>query len=173
MQSWILEYNELMQITNDILLSKINEACAYYDKFSLERTTGKRKPKYKLMRSSILEQYFFNVLTRDITACKKTLTVRIEKDDWLNRVKSYLEECSFCDLTKFDIMDERVLLKKIRNKRNLFLFVGELCKRKYNKLKKLSKKVKYLPHISRETRNIVQNNLLGIFDKRIKELGID
>jgi hypothetical protein len=162
-----------MQITNDTLLLKINEASAYYDKFSLEKSTGRIKPKYKLMRSSILEQYFFNVLTTDRTACKKTLTIKIEKDDWLNRVKGYLEERSFCDLTKFDIIDEKVLLKKIRDKRNHFLFVGELCEKKYNKLKKLSKKVKYLTAISRETKDIVENSLIGIFDKRIKELGIN
>jgi len=162
-----------MQITDNVLLLKINEASAYYDKFSVEETIGKIKPKYKLMRSSILEQYFFNVLTKDMTACKKKLTIRIEKDDWLNRAKGYLEKCSFCDLTKYDIMDKEVLLKKIRDRNNLFLFVGKLCESKYNELKKLSKKVKYLPYISRETRNIVQNNLLGISNEKIKELGIN
>jgi len=163
-----------MDLPPKLLLGKIKEACTYRDKYSKERTTGKIKPKYKLMRSIVLGQYFFNVLTKCRESCRKSTTIAIHKSDWINKDEKYLNrDYSYCDITKYDIIDESTLLKKIQDKRNAFPYVGKLCTKKYNKLKKLHKKIKYIPRISRETKSIVEYGLMGLIDENLKDLGLD
>lgn len=165
-----------MELPNEVLLSKIAKRGLYYDKKSKEETTGVIKPKYKLAGNNIpaIEQYFFHVLATTLSVCKASVTLRIRQQDWEERVKgSYLpKDISYCDLTKFEIMDGLELLEKIKDKKNGFPYVAKLCSSKYEKLKKLGKKMKYDTRISDEAIKIVINGLSDSADEIAMKLGL-
>lgn len=162
-----------MELPTQLLLLKIEEANLYLDKQSLEKTTNKRKPKYKLARSKILEQYLFHILTKRKSACIKSLTLKIKRDDWHNIVdNNYLkEDLSYCDVTKYALHDKALLLEKIKDPLNGFPFIAKLSLAKYEKLLKLCEKVKHVPKVSDAAKEII--NLSLKLDEKLKQLNLD
>jgi hypothetical protein len=165
-----------LEIPTQLLLSKIEGSCLYLDKQSLEEYTGIRKPKYKLARSKILEQYLFHVLTKNKGTCKKILTLSIKREDWLDRIPGdgYLKEkCSYCDISKHVLHSEKSLINKIKYKKNGFPYVAKLSPNKYLKLLKLCKKSEKIPTISESTKEIIKLSLDNMLDDKLKGLGLD
>ena len=107
-----------MDLPANILLSKITPKHLYLDKKSKEFSTNVTKRKYKLAGNQILDQYFFNILTRNSSACKTQFTLCIEPKDWQNKVSgSYLgNQNSYCDLTKFELLSKSDLISKMRDR---------------------------------------------------------
>jgi len=161
-----------MRLNDDILLRKIKKAHTYFDKRSKEKATGLINEKYKLSGNVLLEIYTFFVLTTDKDACKRLLTLCIHQEDWEQKNPNYLnDEYSYCDITKYDVLNKDIILKKMRDRRNGFIFVAKLCNSKFKKLEKLYNNIrKYSQYvgkrISKETREIIAP---AIFEKSAKE----
>lgn len=164
-----------MKLTDQLLLQKIIEANLYQDKLSLEKHTSIQKPKYKLARKKILEDFLFHYLTTTKNACKKTSTITIKKQDWEDIASDeYLwADCSYCDISKYDLINEEELLKKIKDKNNGFPYVARMPIYKYKKLLKLCKKIKYILSISNETKEIIESSLHDIADEKLRQIGLD
>jgi hypothetical protein len=163
-----------VDLPNSLHLSKITKKHLYFDKKSKESTTEKINKKYKLAGNSVLGQYFFNILTKSLAACKPGLTLCIKRTDWENKIKGpYLTKpASYCDLTKYEWLDESVLLKKIKDRQNGFPCIAKLCEAKYKELQKLRKRMGKYPHITKETRNIVKRGLTDNIDNLIIKLDL-
>ena len=162
-----------MDLPDELLLSKITKRSAFYDTKSLEKLTSTIKPKYKLASNPILEKYFFHILTTNLEACKKKLTIKINQDDWEDKINGqYLQGHSYCDLTKYDLLDKDELLAKMRDKGNGFIYIAKLCSPKYDKLQKLQIKMKYHFDISEQTRRIVAAGLADNVDEIAIKLGL-
>lgn len=161
-----------MDLPDGLLLSKIIKRSTFYDRKSFDKLTSKTKPKYKLASNPILEKFFFHVLTTTLKSCKKRLTVKIKKEDWEDKIKgSYLQEdISYCDVTKYDLLEKSDLLEKMRDRKNGFIYVAKLCSAKYGKLQKLQGKMKYHYDISKETIRIVAAGLADNVDEIAEKL---
>jgi len=64
-----------MQLSDDILLSKIIIGNAYNDEISLEGKTGKTQAKYKIHLCEIAGVYFFNKITKNKKSCHRKFTI--------------------------------------------------------------------------------------------------
>ena len=163
-----------MVSSDEVYLSKIVKRSLYCDKESKELITLKKKPKYKLAGNPILEKYFFHVLTTTKDACKKAVTLIINREDWEERaIDQYLpKETGYCDLRKYEIMDRSELLGKMKDKKNGFPYVAKLCIAKYDKLQKLKEKMKYNTLIPNEIKRIVMDGLSDRVDEIALKLGL-
>jgi len=162
-----------LELPTQLLSLKIEESHLYLDKQSLEKTTNKIKSKYKLSRSKILDQYLFHILTKRKSACIKSLTLKIKRDDWIDITdNNYLkEDLSYCDVTKYALHDEVLLLKKINDPLNGFPFVAKLSLAKYKRLLKLCERVKHVPKVSDAAKGIIELSL--VIDEKLKQLNLD
>jgi hypothetical protein len=163
-----------MQLSDDILLSKIITGNAYNDNISLEEKTGKTQSKYKLHLCEVAGVYFFNKITKNKKFCYRKFTVELCGDDWIDRDDRYLYlDISYCDATKYDFLNREEILIKIRNKKNGFIFIGTLCQTKFKKILKLIKQCKYAKSIdvsTSETAEIITNE---ISEAKLIELGLN
>ena len=163
----------MILLPDELLLARIVKSHLYKDKRSLEKTTKRIRPKYKLARGIILEKYLFNLLTRTESACNRRLTLIIGKEDWENVTKEYpKKECSYCDITKCDILERDELLKKMRDKKNRFPYVAKLCDTKCKELENLWKKGRRYP-LSKPVREIIESPLSDFVDEKLRELRLD
>ncbi len=162
-----------MEFPTQLSSLKIEESHLYLDKQSPEKTTNRIKPKYKLARSKILDQYLFHILTKRKSACIQSLTLKIRRDDWIGITNnSYLSEAlSYCDVTKYALHDGVLLLKKINDPLNGFPFVAKLSLAKYKRLLKLCERVKHVPKVSDAAKEII--NLSLKIDEKLKQLNLD
>ena len=138
--------------------------------------TNKTKPKYKLAGNFLLDFCFFHILTTSKDACKKLCTLTIQLSDWediVPKFKSKLKGVGYCDLTKFESMKIVVLLGKMKDEKNGFPYVCRLCDAKYKKLKKLTKNLYKYPHISRETKDFIENGISPSIDSILEKLNLD
>ena len=157
-----------------LLLNKISQKNLYYDKRSKELTTNIVKPKYKLAGNSILDEYFFNILTTTLSACKAEFTLIIEQTDWENKRNGrYLNEpVSYCDLTKYELLNKLTLLKKMKDRHNKFRHVAKLSDAKYEQLQNLQSKFASCLYISSETKNMIDRGISDALDKIASKLGL-
>ena len=164
-----------MELPTDILLSKIVPKHLYLDKKSKESSTNIIKGKYKLAGNQILDQYFFNILTRKALACKTHFTICIERKDWENRVsKSYpSSENSYCDITKYELISKIDLIRKIKDKNNGFPFIAKLCEQKCRELENLKSGIGKCPYISSATKDIINRGIAPAIDHILSKLGLD
>ncbi len=164
-----------MDLPANILLSKITPKHLYLDKKSKESSTDVTKRKYKLAGNQILDQYFFNILTRNSSACKTHFTLCIEPKDWENKVSGpYLgNQNSYCDLTKFELLSKTVLVNKMRDKDNGFLFIAKLCQHKCKEFENLLPEVAKCLYISSETKGIIDRGIASAIDGILSKLGLD
>lgn len=163
-----------MDLPDQIFLNQIKPKNLYFDKKSKESTTNEIKPKYKLAGNCILEQYYFNILTTDLDACKKAVTLCIKQNDWENKIKGpYLREsASYCDLTKYELLDKSILITKIRDKTNGFPYIAKLCGAKYKELQKLQKQMVKHPRITKEAKDVIKRGVGNVIDDLMVKLDI-
>lgn len=163
-----------MDLPANILLSKITPKHLYLDKKSKEFSTNVTKRKYKLAGNQILDQYFFNILTRNSSACKTQFTLCIEPKDWQNKVSgSYLgNQNSYCDLTKFELLSKSDLISKMRDRDNGFPFVAKLCQQKCKEFENLRPEVTKCFYISSETKGIIDQGIALAIDGILSKLGL-
>jgi hypothetical protein len=156
------------------LLNKIAKKNLYFDKRSRELTTNIVKPKYKLAGNSILDEYFFNILTTILAACKTEFTLTIKQTDWENKRNGrYLNEpVSYCDLTKCELLDKLTLLKKMKDRHNKFRQVAKLADAKYEQLQNLQSRFASCPYVPRETKDMVDHGISDALDKIASKLGL-
>ncbi len=129
-----------MFISDELLLSKIEAQNAYCDKKSKESVTGVVKRKYKLAGNGLRELgvYTFFVSTTNLSACKKRLTIEVEKNHWENLTEGYFKkDVAYIDVTKIEVLRSGELLEKIKDENNKFPHVGKLCDIKYQELRLL------------------------------------
>lgn len=164
-----------MELPANVLLLKINPKSLYLDKKSKELSTGKIKRKYKLAGNMILDEYFFNFLTRQSSACIRRFTLCIEPKDWENETtESRLGgQNSYCDVSKFELINKNDLLAKIRDKGNGFPFIARLCEEKVNELQVLRNEIGKCAFISSETRNLIQKGISPMVKEALIKLGLD
>jgi hypothetical protein len=168
-----------MDIPDDVLLAtQIQLKNLYAEKESKEKFTGKEGRKYKLAGNSIpaLEQYFFNVLTTMLTACKVRLTITIERKDWEDRAKGeyLLKDVGYCDITKYELIGKEELIKKIR--RNSFPYVARLCESKYRELQMMQNKASKDFYLSKIHKNVIAKGIPHIsptIEKLYSDIGLD
>ena len=163
-----------MEESNKLLSLKIEQTNLYLDLQSVEETTNRKKPKYKLSRAKILDQYLFNLLTKTDSG-KSSLTLIIKREDWLNIAShKYLSEpFSYCDITKCIFHSEEELLAKIKDIKNGLPFVAKLKPNIYNKLLKLCKKAKYIHYLSDKSKKNIELSLQDIINEKLKKLHLD
>ncbi|HMK76438.1 MAG TPA: hypothetical protein VK568_09710 [Thermodesulfobacteriota bacterium] len=156
------------------LLNKIVKKNLYYDKRSRELATNVVKPKYKLAGNSILEEYFFNILTTTLMACKTEFTLTIQQTDWEDKRNGrYLNEpVSYCDLTKYELLDKLTLLKKMRDRHNKFRRVAKLADAKYEQLQNLQTKFASCLYVSSQTKDMIDRGISDALDKIASKLGL-
>jgi hypothetical protein len=165
-----------LNFPDNFLLGRIKNKHLYRDNRSIELTTLKQKPKNKLAgNKTILENYFFTILTKTLSACKHRLTLTIEQSDWENKVDNdeYLRlKYSYCDLTKFEIIERNDLLNKMRDKDNGFPYVARLGNSKHQKLQNLRKRMHYMPNISTIEKNAINDGLADVHEETLTKLGL-
>jgi hypothetical protein len=110
-----------LDFPDQIFLNQIKPKHLYLDKKSKELTTSEIKPKYKLAGNSLpdLGAYFFYILTKSSASCKTKFTLIIKQTDWEDKIKGrFLKRpVSYCDLTKYELLDKIVLLSKLKDKK--------------------------------------------------------
>lgn len=163
-----------MDLHNKKLLSNIQRFNAYCDEKSIEQNTGIEKRKYKLSGRHLpgINSYPFFVLTEDKTACSEELRFSIAKNDWIDRLKGYIEEkYSYTDLNNgVETLEVEQILKKMKDSENGFSKVAKLCRKKCNELQNfiprmLKSKKKILP----ETKKIVYLGMLDYDNPEIEK----
>lgn len=167
-----------MNLPDDLLLGKIKKKHLYRDHKSKEVTTSKQKPKYKLAgnKNEILGNYFFTILTKESAACKRQLTVKIAQNDWEAKIdnEEYLRlEYSYCDITKYEIIERDELLSKMRDKDNGFPYVARLCESKHKEMQKLRKRMHCLPYIQPSEINAINEGMSDVHEETLTKLGLN
>jgi len=169
-----------MEIPDALILSRIKKRNLYADEGSKELSTQTTKRKYKLAGNVILDNYFFHVLTTNLDSCKKKLTISIRKEQWDEIIAGpidnpYLQEdVSYCDLTKYELLELHKLIQKIKDERNKFSYVARLCLIKCNELQELCDgKMMALPYISDEAKGIIAMGMLDNADEILSRLGLN
>jgi hypothetical protein len=164
-----------MRVPDAILLATIQSKNLYLDKKSKEITTSRVKGKYKLAGNilSELEQYFFNILTKNFSSCKSRLTIKIEEKHWEEKAEGdYLsEEVGYCDVTKYELIGKDDLVKKMRQ--YSFPYVARLCESKYRELQSIRNKAQKEYFISREVKNIITKGISPSIEELASKLGLD
>lgn len=165
----------MVDLPNELLLRKIQAKHLYLDRKSKEPTTNTIKPKYKLAGNIILEQYFFNIITKTLSACKDRLTLKIEQKHWEDRVSGpYLKErVSFCDLTKWELLERKDLIEKMKDKANTFPYIARLCDSKYRELQHIRNRISRISYIPKEAKAIITEGISPIIDEVVSKLGLD
>lgn len=165
-----------MDLPDQILLTKIIPKHLYFDKKSKELATNRIKPKYKLAGNSLpdLGAYFFYVLTKISSSCKTNFKLIIKQTDWENKIIGpYLTEpVSYCDLSKYELLDRTILISKMKDKENGFPYIAKLCEAKFQELKKIQTKIQKYPLISRDTKNIIDRGMSETIDQIASKLDI-
>lgn len=169
-----------MKIPDALILSRIKKKNLYADEKSQESSTKIKKRKYKLAGNIILDNYFFHILTTELDACKKKLTITIKKDDWEEIVNGPLdnpylrEDVSYCDLTKYELLDQNTLIQKITDVENKFSYVARLCLIKCDELQGLCNgKMMDYSYVSDEAKSIIATGMLDNADNILTRLGIN
>jgi hypothetical protein len=159
----------------NILLLKIISRSLFLDKKSQESLTGVIKRKYKLAGNAILENYFFNILTRTYSACKADFTVCIEPNDWENKTlePKFWGQNTYCDLTKCEILTKAQLVTKMKDKNNGFPFIAKLGERKFQQLQALRNKMASCLYISPETIDLIQKGISPMVSETLSKLHLD
>lgn len=164
------------RVEDALLLSNIKHKHAYYDKKSIESSTGIKRKKYKLagIPKPILDNYFFLVLTKRKTACNHNCTLRIEQHHWENKSKSiYLQEpVTYCDLTKYEWLTGLDILDKMKDIDNKFDRAAKLCEDKCQELEVLRVNINRNDLVSEETKNIINQGLSESIDNLVLKLNI-
>lgn len=160
--------------SNKHLLSTIIPQNVYLDKKSIELLTGRVRRKYKLAGKPLLDKYFFNILTKTKSACKTSSTLCIESTDWDKKISgSRLNITSYCDLTKYELINKSELITKLLDKKNKFLFQAKLCDQKCIELQCLRNQVSKSFLISQEVKRIINQGLSPSIDEALSKLGLD
>ena len=162
-----------MDLPDEVLLTKVQTGNAHFDKLSIEESTGRIRPKYKLAGNKLLNIYIFFILTKRESACKRRFTLRVYKKNWEKRSPLHLKRaCSYIDLTKNEVLEKDQILSKIKDKKNRFACVAKLCEEKYKELQNICRKMKSTPIISREVEDIIELSLLEITNERLRKLDL-
>jgi len=162
-----------LPLSDNILLAKINKACAYYDKKSIEASTKIKRKKYKLSGNRLLNTFHFFILTSVKEACNRYLRLCIAKSDWEFRKKGYLEkDFSYTDLNKCEALDEDDLLGKIRDQENGFEYVAKLKGTKFDKFKKVFIRSKRNPYARLRNVDLISKALDESVDDYLLKLGV-
>lgn len=149
----------------------------HLDRKSKENSTGKIKPKYKLVGHPIeaLDQFIFFILSSHSGAYHKRLTVKVDSKDWTNRNPKYathLQDVSYIDITKFETLSSRVVALKMADSKNGFKCIAELPSNKLLELQNKLKRAKYMHiPIPRETRRIIAD-ALQVSGQIMRKLGL-
>lgn len=158
-------------IPDSILIGKIQIQNAYSDDISYEEKTGKRQAKYKLALCKILDIFYFNKLTTNEKSCDRRFTIKILKKDWEDRDNKYLyAESSFCDTTKFDVLNEKEILEKIKDINNRFPLIGKLCNLCFGKVLGLIEEIPLHKNMDIEISQNAEAVTDEIANLKIKEL---
>lgn len=163
-----------MKVPDKIILKKIIRKNLYYDKKSKNPHLDTTKPKYKLAGNCLLENYFFHILTRTKDACKKSCSVSFIPSDWeeiSENFKRRLTIC-YCDLTKYEILSEELLLEKIKDADNGFNYVSRVSESKFIEIQTRGKKITSNPHISPATKKIIKAGISDSIDELLLKLDI-
>ena len=134
-------------IPDSILIGKIQIQNAYSDNISFEKKTGKKHTKYKLALCKILDVFFFSKLTTNEKSCDQRFTVKIFKKDWDDWDDSYLyAESSFCDVTKFDVLNEVEILIRTEDGNN----IAEVCENiESHKIGRFTRALRWLKNLGK------------------------
>lgn len=165
-----------MDTLDDVLLAtKIKTKNLYAETKSKEIFTGKVGRKYKLAGNNIpaLEQYFFNILTTRLSACKARLTITIEKKHWEDRAKGnyLLKDFGYCDITKYELIGKEELLKKLRE--YSFPYIARLCESKYRELQTMRDKAHEDRAIPETEKSLITTGIPPLIDKLYLDIGLD
>lgn len=155
----------MIELPDEVILSKITSRCAYRDEKSIEniKPTPPPKRKFKLSGGKILEQYLFHPLTTRSSACRQRVTLVINPEHWENKINDeYLNQISYCDLRKFDLLLEEDVLFKCRDRENGFEYVAKLCYSKCQELLKLNIQLRIEPDVSDEIKNVIDISIADI-----------
>ncbi len=159
----------------ETLCQKVRPRNIHKDEKSLENITGKTKRKFKLAGNPLiaLGQFIFFILASNPGAYHKSLTVRIEKEEWEERNPKYLnslEETSHIDITRFEILTKEELISKIFDKYNGFKYIAKLPVNKFIELDNKRYRIKSIGKpVSFEIEKILKE---ALHDEILINLGI-
>jgi len=160
----------------ETLCQRVKPRNIHKDEKSLENTTGKIKRKFKLTGKPLtaLGQFIFFILTRNPEVYHKSLTIRVEKDEWENKNPKYqnsLGETSYIDITRFEILTKNELISKIFDKYNGFKYIAKLPANKFIELdnKRYSNNRSLKKLVSSEIEKILKE---ALHDEILINLGI-
>ncbi len=147
-----------------VLIQTIKMQNAYADFKSFEKSTQKKKKKYKLaghiIDLSAMIFYPFFILTTRKRACQSVLTVCINKCDWEDKQVDHLsEECSFIDIKKVEPLSKDDILQKMKDPENGFPFAGRLSDKKFKELREKLKNLNQSRFTSEEQSALIQSAL--------------
>ncbi len=162
---------------DETLLNLIEPQFSYYDKKSFEKKTGITKPKYKLLRKKLpfpLNSFIFFVLTTNANACERFFTLCLYQNDWSNTRTGYLtEKCSYLDIRKIEVLDEKNILKKMKDGDNKFLKIARLCDKKFAEIKILYKNSYQNPvNVSKDVIELIEIATTDSEEKILQRLGL-
>lgn len=160
-----------------VLMNLVEPQFSYYDKKSFEEKTGIIKPKYKLLRKKLpfpLNSFIFFVLTTNANACERFFTLHLYQTDWINIKTGYLmENCSYLDIRKIEVLDENNVLKKMKDCDNKFLKIAKLSDKKFSEIKTLYANSYQNPvKISEEIRELIEIATTDSEEKILQRLGL-
>ncbi|MFH1227885.1 MAG: hypothetical protein V1701_08270 [Planctomycetota bacterium] len=168
-----------LQLPDNALLLGVQTKHAYFDRKSLEESTGIIKCKYKLCGNILpaLEFFTFFILTTNRDACQKYLTLTIQQADWENRDNNHLrDQCSYLDIKNVEALNKDNLLSKIKDTSNRFAVVAKLCDNKFKKLQQLQDRIHSSRHpVPPKKIELIEKALTDAKEpeKVIKKLGLN
>jgi hypothetical protein len=164
-----------MELPDKAFLLRIKKRNVYLDKKSIEASTGRLRKKYKLAGNELLSHYFFNILTSHPDTCKLICTLKIEQKDWEEKIEGpyLLGDASYCDVTKFEMMEISELVRKIKDKNNTFRYIAKLRPDRFRELQRLQIKACNLSYVPDVTKNIISEGLTDIVSDLARKLGLN
>ena len=155
----------LYDMPGDLLLRMVETQKVYFDKNSIERSTGRVRNKYKLAGNvlSPLGIYTFFVITTNESSCHPKTTIKVEKHHWEDKHPSHLNAAmSYVNIKNVEPLTGKELILKMRDTDNGFKRVARLCTEKFEELKIMRTNVNFGGYISDHRRIIVEQALADV-----------
>jgi hypothetical protein len=151
------------QFYNKHIEEKVIVRNIHLDTNSLERSTGRIKPKYLLLvrRSFDLGVLLFYALTSKKTTCPLRARVEIIHTSLEYKDPNCLHgNCSYINLEKVAVQSVDDVISKIRDTNNTFKYVAKINQTMFDRMKSFAQTVRYSAYVSNETdRNLIRSAL--------------
>lgn len=132
-----------------ILFQRLTKSHIHFDLKSFEESTRLINKKYKVLTSRFQDTCVFHLFTTTKDSSCGRFKLRIYQKDYEDKSPDHLmENVSFIDASKPEILEKETIIIKISDPKNGFKYIGKLTTNKFNKLLSLLKEARQYGYFS-------------------------